>query len=105
LSAFPSFHLAGDLDARDVARLYQQTRSACRDGDLPQRLDLSEVGQTDSSVLALLLEWQADAKAHESSIRFDSPPESLRVLAGLSQVSELLGWEIDSDTFDEGAGA
>jgi len=91
-----AFVLAGDLDATEVANIYALTRTDCRAGRLPSRIDLGELGQTDSSVLALMLDWQSHARAHDSSIDFQSPPDSLRVLASLSQVSELLGWKADT---------
>lgn len=102
LAADQAFRLEGNLDAGDVALIYRQTRAACRAGRLPRRIDLSNLGQTDSSVLALMLEWQAHARGHDSSIEFQSPPENLRVLAGLSQASELLGWPADADSGSEG---
>ncbi len=98
MTAPSPFELAGDLDAPAIARLFHQTRDACRRGDLPRRLDLSRLGQTDSSVLALMLDWQSFARARDFSIEYASPPDNLRVLAGLSQVSELLGWETETST-------
>lgn len=92
------FVLEGNLESSDVARIYRQNQPACRAGDLPKQIDLSGLGQTDSSVLALVLEWQSLAHAQNSTIEFRSPPKSLRVLAGLSQVADLLGW--NSDTSD-----
>src|SRR6056297_835724 len=88
-----AFVLEGDLDAADVASIYRHTRPACRAGQMPRKIDLSRLGQTDSSALALLLEWQSQAHAHDIEVEFKSPPKSLRVLASLSQASELLGWE------------
>jgi ABC-type transporter Mla MlaB component len=88
-----AFELSGDLDAERVAEIHRQTRSACRAGNMPARIDLSAVGQTDSSALALLLYWQEAAHRHDRSIRFDAPPASLSVLANLSQVAPLLGWQ------------
>jgi len=88
-----AFVLEGDLDAADIATIYRRAGPACRAGRIPGKIDLSRLGQTDSSALALLLEWQSRAHAHDIEVEFQSPPKSLRVLAGLSQASELLGWK------------
>lgn len=97
-----AFILEGDLDASDVASIFRRTRPACRAGRMPRQIDLSRLGQTDSSTLALLLEWQSQAHAHDFVVEFQSPPKSLRVLASLSQASELLGWETDTAARAEG---
>ena len=88
-----AFELNGDLDASKVAAIHRQATALCRSGRLPDSIDLGAVSQTDSSALALLLDWQEQARRHGRSIEFKNPPESLRVLASLSQVGELLGWQ------------
>jgi len=92
-----TFELSGDLDAERVAEIHRRTRSSCRAGNIPDRIDLSAVGQTDSSALALLLYWQEQAHRHDRRIEFDAPPASLSVLANLSQVAPLLGWQPATD--------
>ncbi len=87
-----AFNLDGELTAAQVAVIHRQTRSACKSGQIPERIDLGKVTRTDSSALGLLLEWQSCAHEQGRSIEFANPPESLQVLAGLSQVGELLGW-------------
>jgi len=86
------FHLKGDLTATQVAVIHRHARSACSNGQIPERIDLGKVTRTDSSALGLLLEWQSCAHRHGRSIEFANPPEGLQVLAGLSQIDELLGW-------------
>lgn len=86
------FNLNGDLTATQVAVIHRHARSACRNGQIPERIDLARVTRSDSSALGLLLEWQSCAHRQGRSIEFANPPESLRVLAGLSQIDELLGW-------------
>ncbi|MEN1727588.1 MAG: STAS domain-containing protein [Pseudomonadota bacterium] len=99
-----AFDLAGDLDANSVAEIHRRTSPSCRAGKLPATVDLSQVRQTDSSALALLLSWQEAAEQAGRSIAFTAPPESLRVLAELSQVSPLLGWR-PADDDDKGENA
>jgi ABC-type transporter Mla MlaB component len=92
-----AFELAGDLDAERVAEIHRRTRSSCQAGRIPSQIDLSRVGQTDSSALALLLSWQEAARRNDRRIEFLAPPESLTVLADLSQVAPLLGWQAETD--------
>lgn len=85
--------LSGDLTVREVPGIWRQHRSRFRSGTIPQSVDLDAVDRTDSSALALLLEWRSLAQEHNASIRFTNPPNSLRVIARLTEVEELLGWE------------
>lgn len=85
--------LSGDLTVREVPEVWQQHRPQFRSGAIPQTVDLDAVDRTDSSALALLLEWRAMANEQNGNIRFANPPESLRVIARLTEVEELLGWE------------
>jgi phospholipid transport system transporter-binding protein len=53
-------------------------------------IDLSGVKDSDSSGLALLVEWLSIAKAEGKSLRYENIPTQLRHLARLSDVEELL---------------
>lgn len=85
--------LSGNLTVREVPGIWRQHRPQFRSGTIPQTVDLDAVDRTDSSALALLLEWSSMAKEHNRNIQFTNPPESLRVIARLTEVEELLGWE------------
>ncbi len=87
-----AFKLGSRLTGDSVPAVHAASRVACRLGRLPECIDLSELQQVDSAGLALLLEWQAQARAAGRQIEFANPPESLRVLAELSQADTLLGW-------------
>jgi phospholipid transport system transporter-binding protein len=87
-----AFSLTGQLTMEQVPGVYKDHRSAISRGQFPDRIDLSGVERSDSSALALLLDWQAKAAARGRRIEFSNPPESLMVLASLTQASELLGW-------------
>ena len=91
------FLLEGDLESAQVGEVYQRTRASCQSGNIPAEISLTKLGKTDSSLLALLLEWQSQARARKQVITFADPPPGVRVLAKLSQASELLGWDESSE--------
>jgi phospholipid transport system transporter-binding protein len=53
-------------------------------------IDLGGVKASDSSGLALLIEWLSIAKAAGRGLRFENLPSQLQQLARLSEVEELL---------------
>jgi phospholipid transport system transporter-binding protein len=53
-------------------------------------IDLSGVKDSDSSGLALLIEWLSVARAGRRSLRYENIPAQLHQLARLSDVEELL---------------
>jgi phospholipid transport system transporter-binding protein len=53
-------------------------------------IDLSGVKDSDSSGLALLIEWLSVAKAARRTLRYENMPVQLHQLARLSDVEELL---------------
>jgi phospholipid transport system transporter-binding protein len=53
-------------------------------------IDLSGVKDSDSSGLALLIEWLSIARAERKSLRYENIPAQLHQLARLSDVEELL---------------
>jgi phospholipid transport system transporter-binding protein len=53
-------------------------------------IDLSGVKDSDSSGLALLIEWLSVAKAASRSLKYENIPAQLHQLARLSEVEELL---------------
>lgn len=89
-----TFRLEGRLTVDEVPTVYLEHRDWKENGP-PGVIDLSGLAATDSSAVALLLEWLSWARARDNRIRFDNPPEALRTIAGLSQVERLLGWKKD----------
>lgn len=83
--------LTGRLTVKEVPAVYRQ-RLDWRDDGPPECIDLSGLEASDSSAVALLLEWKQWARRAGRDIRFDNPPEALRTIAGLSQADTLLGW-------------
>jgi phospholipid transport system transporter-binding protein len=53
-------------------------------------IDLSGVKDSDSSGLALLIEWLSIARAENKNLRYENIPAQLHQLARLSDVEELL---------------
>jgi phospholipid transport system transporter-binding protein len=53
-------------------------------------IDLAGVKDSDSSGLALLIEWLSIARASQRSLRYENIPVQLHQLARLSDVEELL---------------
>lgn len=84
--------LSGDLTVDEVPAVYHQSQSWLKSG-LPRCIELSALTATDSSAIALLLEWAEWAHNSGVEMEFIDPPEGLRTIAGLSQVGPLLGWE------------
>ena len=83
----------------EVPEVHRANRNLFLSGPIPSQIDLSGIEKSDSSALALLIEWQSRAHARDCRIEFTNPPRSLTVLARLSQASQLLGW--DNDTSEE----
>lgn len=81
--------LTGNLTVREVPAIWRRYRQQADSGMLPETIDLKMVERTDSSALALLLEWQT---LGGEKIKFENPPESLKVIARLTEVEGLLGW-------------
>jgi phospholipid transport system transporter-binding protein len=53
-------------------------------------IDLAGVKDSDSSGLALLIEWLSIARAERKGLRYENIPSQLHQLARLSDVEELL---------------
>lgn len=82
--------LEGDLVFDQVARIFALGETSFA-GSARAELDLSRIGRIDSAGLALLLEWAIAARAAGRSIRYSNPPPALTTLAGIGEVSDLLG--------------
>lgn len=72
------------LTAQGVALLDNQCLS----------VDLAAVGEVDSSIVSMLLEWLRVAKEHNSQIQFINQPQSLKSLVQLYGVAEFIPLEI-----------
>ena len=82
--------VTGDLTLDTVTALYRESLGFAGRERLPEVIDLAGVDEVDSSGLALLLEWQSWALAHEHCCEFANAPAHLLQLASLSETQELL---------------
>jgi phospholipid transport system transporter-binding protein len=83
------FTVSGVLDATTVTRLLEQSREQF-DGAERINVDLAAVTESDSSGLALLIEWLRLARDAGRKIHFENLPEQMMALARISEVDDLL---------------
>jgi phospholipid transport system transporter-binding protein len=81
--------VSGSLDFTTVSALLPVGVEAITGGHVAV-MDLSDVAASDSSGLALLIEWLSAAKSANRTLRYENIPSQLKQLAGLSEVEELL---------------
>lgn len=77
------YAVAGDLTFAGIDRATLKANSFLQAAD-PIVLDLSEVANTDSAGLALLIEWLKDARKRHKQLRFKNLPTQLQTLVKLS---------------------
>ena len=80
--------LSGPVTLSNVSSLLDEGRRHLAEG--VQTVDLGEVSEMDSALLALLLAWLRDARARDKPVVFANLPESLRTIAKLYGVDALL---------------
>jgi phospholipid transport system transporter-binding protein len=80
--------VVGSLEFATVATLLPLGTAAIESGHAAV-IDLAGVTDSDSSGLALLIEWLSVAKEARRSLRYEKMPAQLHQLAGLSEVEEL----------------
>lgn len=79
----------GTLHFTTVTKLLETGSEAIGNGRAAV-IDLAGVKDSDSSGLALLIEWLSVAKAAGRTLRYENMPVQLQQLARLSDVEELL---------------
>jgi phospholipid transport system transporter-binding protein len=80
--------LSGAVTLGNAAALLEEGRRHLAEG--VQTVDLGEVSEMDSALLALLLAWLRDARARDQPLTFTNLPGSLRTIAQLYGVDRLL---------------
>ena len=80
--------LSGPVTLANAARVLEEGRQHLAEGALT--VDLGEVSEMDSALLALALAWLRDAREAKREIAFANPPEAFRTLSRLYGVEELL---------------
>ena len=84
----PRLVVSGAVTLGNAAALLEEGRRHIAEG--VQTVDLAEVNEMDSALLAVLLAWLRDARSREKKISFVNLPESLRTIAQLYGVDRLL---------------
>jgi phospholipid transport system transporter-binding protein len=80
--------VSGPVTLANVAKLLEEGRQHLAEG--AGTVDLAEVTQMDSALLALSLAWLRDARAAKRELAFVNPPEALQTLSRLYGVETLL---------------
>ena len=80
--------LSGPITLDNVVRVLDEGRRHIAEG--VRSVDLAEVTEMDSALLAMLLAWLRDAHSHKRELTIANPPESLQTIARLYGVEQLL---------------
>jgi phospholipid transport system transporter-binding protein len=80
--------VSGPVTLATGARLLDEGRQHLAEG--VRTVDLAEVTELDSTLIAVALAWLRDARAAKRELAFANPPEALQTLARLYGVEELL---------------
>ena len=80
--------ISGPVTLATVAQVLEAGRPHFAEG--VRTVDLSEVSELDSSLLALALAWLREARAAKRELAFANPPEALQTLCKLYGVENLL---------------
>lgn len=80
--------LSGPVTLANAARVLDEGRQHLAEG--VRTVDLGEVTELDSTLVALALAWLRDARAAKRELEFANPPEALQTLSRLYGVEDLL---------------
>ncbi len=82
--------LIGELDFVSTPGIYRELENRFTGRCSVPNIDLAGIEHTDSSGLALLLEWQAIAQKLDQHLHISNAPENLLRLAKLCEADKLL---------------
>jgi phospholipid transport system transporter-binding protein len=80
--------VSGPVTLANAARVLAEGRQHLAEG--VRTVDLGEVTEMDSALLALVLAWLREARQAKQELALANPPDALRTLAGLYGVESLL---------------
>ncbi len=85
------YRVSGVLDATTVPQLLKESEEHfARGSNASICIDLSGVTESDSSGLALLLEWLRIARQRGCTVDFENVPRQIVALARISEVEKLI---------------
>ena len=97
------FRVSGVLDAVGVVHVLKESRERFK-GAPQVEVDLAGVTESDSSGLALLLEWLRQGGLNQQTLRFTNLPPQISALARISEVDDLLAANGEAQGSDAVAG-
>jgi phospholipid transport system transporter-binding protein len=80
--------VSGPVTLANAARVLEEGRQHLAEG--VRTIDLGEVSEMDSSLLALALAWLRDARQAKRELAFANVPEALQTLSRLYGIEALL---------------
>jgi len=80
--------VSGPVTLANAARVLEEGRQHLAEG--VRTIDLGEVSEMDSSLLALALAWLRDARQAKRELAFANAPEALQTLSRLYGIEALL---------------
>jgi len=84
-----TFFIVGDLDFSNVMSVYEKSLLSL--DQVPElEFDFSQLASSDSSGLALLIEWVKFAKKHHKPIRFTSLSDDIKSIGRAAGLDQLL---------------
>ena len=83
------FRLHGEFNFETARELLRESQAAFEEHNVIT-LDLSQVTDSDSAGLALMIEWVRWAKRDVREIRFENVPKQVFAIADISEVSGVL---------------
>ena len=81
--------IQGDLDFQSVTTLWESVLKLST-GHPQLKIDLANVQRSDSSGIALLVEWLRLAQAAHQEIRFINTPKQMRAIIRVVELEQLL---------------
>ncbi len=78
------YEVRGQLTFATVPQFFTHTAALLASGDGPVTVDLAGVTLADSAGIALLVEWQQQARAANRALQFANIPEQVRKIIHVS---------------------
>ena len=83
------YTVCGDLNWQSVTELWHRSQTLFRNRP-PGCIDFSGVTRSDSTGVALLIEWLQLARRHDTSLRFVNIPSQMQAIIEVTDLEELL---------------